>query len=50
MLQGGAKDRNLGISYLTFIFLEKVLFRIDCLTVTSDCRVLCPRVGLKIKI
>ena len=28
-------------------FKQKVLFRINSLSVTSDCRVLCPRVGCR---
>ena len=31
-------------------FNQQVLFRIDFLSVTSDCRVQCPRVGLEVKI
>ena len=31
-------------------FKRQVLFRINFLSVTSDCRVQCPRVGLEVKI
>ena len=56
MLQGGARGQNLG--HLFFFFFcfyfsrmgSFILFRIDFLSVTSDCRVQCPRVGLEVKI
>ena len=58
MLQGGARGQNLGyLFFSTFIFLngiiqfkQQILFRIDFPSVTSDCRVQCPRVGLEVKI
>ena len=59
MLQGGARGHNLFFSFYFFFlnaiiqFKQQVLFRIDFLSVTSDCsdcRVQCPRVGLEVKI
>ena len=54
MLWGGAKGQNQG---LFFFFLngiiqlkQQVLIRIDFLSVTSDCRVQCPWVGVEVKI
>ena len=34
----------------SFVFKRQVLFRVDCLSVTLDHRVQCPRVGLGVKI
>ena len=34
----------------SFVFKQQVLFRADFLSVTSDHRVQCPRVGLGVKI
>ena len=34
----------------SFVFKQQVLFRVDFLSVTSDHRVQCPRVGLGVKI
>ena len=62
MLWGGARDQNLGhlryfflfffcfyFSFLeSFVFEQKVLFRVDFLSVTADHRVQCPRVGLHV--
>ena len=58
MLQGGARGQNLGhLFFFCFYFSkgiiqfkQQLLFRIDFLSVTSDCSVQCPRVGLEVKI
>ena len=59
MLHGGARGQNGGhlfffllLFYLNGIiqFKQKVLFRIDFLSVTSHCKVQCPRMGLEVKI
>ena len=34
----------------SFVFKQQVLFRVDFLSVTLDHRVLCPRMGLGVKI
>ena len=60
---GGARGQNLGhlrffflhfcfyFSFMeSFVFEQKVLFRVYFLSVTSDYKVQCPRVGLGVKI
>ena len=57
---GGARGQNLGhlriffcfyFSFMdSFVFEQKVLFRVYFLSVTSVYRVQCPRVGLGVKI
>ena len=47
--------RTIGLTLVFFFngivqFKQQVLFRIDFLSVTSDYRVQCPRVGLEVKI
>ena len=34
----------------SFVYKQQVLFRVDFLSLTLDCRVKCPRVGLGVKI
>ena len=34
----------------SFVYKQQVLFRVDFLSLTLDCRVKCPRVGLVVKI
>ena len=58
MLQGGARGQNLGFYFFLLLFFlngiiqfkQQVLFRIEYLSLTSDCRFQCPRVGLEVKI
>ena len=53
---GGVRGQNLGHLFFLFTFMEsfvneqKVLFRVDFLSVTLDHRFQCHRVGLGVKI
>ena len=57
MPQGGAWGQNLGhlrnffcFSFMkSLVFKQQVLFRVNFLSVTSDHRVQCPRMGLEVK-